>query len=128
MADLNRRCEMTWILDQLEILAGKATPGPWEKDPWYRNKDDRNECGISAPHFYGSRVAVFRAPNFTSQSDWNNDADFVTACSPSVILAPVRVAKAADAHVTATENEDASACLESWAQLIEARNALGALK
>lgn len=75
------------IAEDLIALAAKATPGPWDRDPWRQDKDDRNACGISTRIYSGANVALFRAPNFTSQSEWNNNADYVIACVPEAITA-----------------------------------------
>jgi hypothetical protein len=95
-------------LDELEALAAAATPSPWTED----------DCNV----LFGGNPCYYKVAS-TEQGEGNADEDaaYIAACSPSRIIALVRVARAADRVVQQTTADGAYALHD---ELIDALRAL----
>ena len=105
-------------LDHLAQLATEATPGKWHRDGhnWNVCADTGRFVAVSAP-------------------GRGNDAEFIAAANPSVVLALVEVARAAQGfadHVASEDHGDAEGecfgCGQVWPCFVERlRDALAKL-
>ena len=91
------------LLDRLEELAKRATPGPWRVDP---RPQDTGVCDIVA---IDPSALPGDDPNLVFE-DLSNDADaaYAALASPDTILALIAVARAAEQHREDTIDREVS--------------------
>jgi len=91
------------LLDRLEELAKRATPGPWRVDP---RPQDTGVCDIVA---IDPSALPGDDPNLVFE-DLSNDADaaYAALASPDTILALIAVARAAEQHREDTIDREGS--------------------
>lgn len=79
-------------LAEIELLAREATPGPW-------SRHRHSETSVIGPEGWVVAACGGHANNLRDPDDIHREltanAAFITACSPSVILRLVEIAKAA---------------------------------
>ena len=117
------------LLDRLLELAGKATPGPWRWDGSRMAGAPNRKKRLYDPTVFCACDGVVYS-EYTSDSATidikYDDACYIAACSPEVVTALVRVAKAAE-KFTEFRHPDDNTPYKFYRRLADALTALQAL-